>query len=149
MGFRKECYMQVRALRKLLTTHKDQAGIVNAAFQSQKQYTPSPSTNKELSKDYKIGSEDTLSKARDCLSKIEDPLWKQVCDDIINMMGPASLLKIWDSLLGEICFHSQSIEVFCKTKETAHFIQQYDFVILGSLHIYLPSIKTLRISVRD
>ena len=89
-------------------------------------------------------NEDHL-KAKTYLSTIEDSLWKYVCQYVINMMGPASFLKIWDSTLGEICFQDQSMEIHCQTEETAQFIQQYDFVILGSLHPYFPSLKKLSI----
>lgn len=89
------------------------------------------------------------SRAKKLLQAIQDPLWKHVCSDIINMMGPASLLKIADSTLGEVYFQSENIEVFCKCEETAKFIQQYDFVILGSLHSYLPTLKQLKTRIVD
>ena len=95
--------------------------------------------NSSLTRDY--------DKANKFLSTIEDPLWKHVCDYIINMMGPASLLRIEDSTLGEISSQDQSIEVHCKSEETAQFIQQYDFIILGSLQPYFPTLKELRVKI--
>lgn len=85
--------------------------------------------------------------ATNCLSTIDDPLWKHVCCDVINMMGAASFLKIWDSTLGDVCSQDQSLEIQCQTEETAQFIQQYDFVILGSLQPYLPALKQLRATI--
>ena len=82
-------------------------------------------------------------KATNCLSTIIDPLWKHVCREVIEMMGPASFFKIWKSTLGEVCLSDQSMEIHCPTEETAQFIQQYDFVILGSLHPYFPALKRL------
>ena len=93
----------------------------------------------------KRSAEEEHIKATNCLSTIEDPLWKLVCRDVINMMGPASFLKIWGSKLGEACFQNQSMDIHCQTKEVAQFIQQYDFVILESLHPYFPALKQLRI----
>ncbi len=95
--------------------------------------------NPSLSGDYE--------KANKFLSTLQDPLWKHVCDYIINMMGPASLLRIEGSSLGEIHSQGQSVEILCTSEETAQFIQQYDFVILGSLEPYFPTLKELRVKV--
>ena len=62
-------------------------------------------------------------------------------------MGPASVLKIWKSTLGEFTREDKSFDIVCETEETMQFIQQYDFVILGSLQQYLPSLKQLRVSI--
>lgn len=86
-------------------------------------------------------------KAATCLSSTDDPLWKHVCYDVIRMMGAASFLKIWNSTLGEVSSQDQSMEIHCPTEETAQFIQQYDFVILGSLQPYLPALKQLRAKI--
>lgn len=84
-------------------------------------------------------------KAKKYLSTIEDPLWKHVCCDVINMMGPASVLKIWNSTLGEVSSQAKDIEIYSPTEETSQFIQQYDFVILGSLQPYFPALKQIRV----
>ncbi len=96
-----------------------------------------------------ISSEEAYAKAENCLSTIIDPLWKHVCRDVIHTMGAASFLKIWDSTLGEFCTQDQSMEIHCQTEETAQFIQQYDFVILGSLQLYFPALKQLRIKINS
>lgn len=93
----------------------------------------------------KLSLDEDLTKSKICLSTIKDPLWKYVCCDVISMMGAASFLKIWDSTLGEVCSQDQSMEIHCQTEETAQFIQQYAFVILGSLKPYFPALKQLRI----
>ena len=79
-----------------------------------------------------------------CLSSIEDPLWKHVCRDVIHMMGAESFFKIWNSTLGSVHSQDQSLDIHCHTEETAEFIQQYDFVILGSLQSYFPALKELK-----
>ena len=162
--------MQGTALKKPLDIHQGPLNSLTAPLRAQK---PSPprfnkkdpsqesmanltfSSSKEIgvplllpqkqSQNATVLLEDDLTKATNCLSLIEDPLWKHVCRDVLNMMGALSLLKIWESTLGEISFQSKNIEIFCTTEEIATFIQQYDFVILGSLRSYLPALKKLRI----
>ena len=73
------------------------------------------------------------TKAENCLSQITDPLWQNICADLINMMGPASVLKIWESILGELSLQTEEMDITCKNEVIASFVQQYDFVILGSL----------------
>lgn len=89
------------------------------------------------------------TKANDCLSFIKDPLWLQVCREIITMMGPASLLKIWNSQLGEVSSNGKAIDIHCHNKETSDFVQQYAFVILGCLQPYFPTVKKLNVKTID
>ncbi|MBA3813299.1 MAG: hypothetical protein H0X26_02210 [Alphaproteobacteria bacterium] len=89
--------------------------------------------------------QDDHARAKDCLSLIPDPLWRDVCGDLIIMMGPASVLKIWKSTLGEFCPQDKALDFTCETEEAAAFAQQYDFVILGSLKRYFPALKQLRV----
>jgi hypothetical protein len=97
--------------------------------------------NKEMSAD------DIQSQAIHCLSLIKDPLWQHVCKDIINLMGPHCVLKIWDSRLGSFSASNQDIDIQCNTEDVAHFVQQYAFVILGSLQRYFPAIKDLQVKI--
>lgn len=83
--------------------------------------------------------------AKNCLSTIKDPLWRHVCQEIITMMGPASLLKIWNSHLGEVDSNKKIMEIQCPTEEASQFIQQYAFVILGCLQPYFPTLKKLNV----
>lgn len=77
------------------------------------------------------------------LSLIKDPLWNHVCTEVISMMGPRCNLKIWESRLGMISLDNKTIEIYCQTEELTRFLQQYDFVVLGGLQRYFPSIKEL------
>lgn len=86
--------------------------------------------------------------AQYCLSLIEDPLWKFVCTDITDMMGPSAVLKIWNSSLGSFSYQDKTIEVYCHAEEIAQFIRQYSFVILGSLQRYFPAMKDLKIKIK-
>ena len=89
--------------------------------------------------------DDVQSYAKHCVSLIEDPLWKKVCTELINMMGPESVLKIWNSNLGSLSSRTKTIDLSCQTKETAKLIQQYDFVILEILRRYFPALKEVRV----
>jgi hypothetical protein len=124
---------------KLMRAYKSRATL---SFSKEKSVHTTP--EKTLQHQNILVDEDCI-KAANCLSSIEDPLWKRVCRDVIRAMGAASFLKIWDSILGEFYPQDQSIEIHCQSEETAQFIQQYDFVILGSLQPYFPSLKHLRI----
>lgn len=88
---------------------------------------------------------ENIDNIEECISCIKDPLWKKICTDLICVMGPASVLKIWKSQLGEICPQGKGIDIMCETEEIAKFVGQYDFVILGSLHQYLPFLSHLRV----
>ena len=81
------------------------------------------------------------------LSLIKDPLWKSICIEMIDTMGPSSVQKIWNSTLGSYCSEADAMDLCCPTDETAQFINQYSFLILGSLQRYFPAIKTLKTKV--
>lgn len=78
------------------------------------------------------------------LSFIEDPLWKRVCREAIRLMGsPAH--QMGQARLGPLSPQDTTIELYCQTDKIASFLQQYDFVILGILREYFPSVKKLRV----
>ena len=91
----------------------------------------------------------TYSQAQRCLFLIEDPLWKRVCAEIVNMMGPPSVLKIGNCRLGSLSPQDKIIDLYCPTEEIAQFVEQYAFVILGSLQRYFPALKELRVRTED
>lgn len=90
-------------------------------------------------------NQEEFIKVKNCLSTIEDPLWGHVCQEVVTMMGPASFFKIWTSHLGEVCPQDKSLEIYCHTEEASQFIQQYAFVILGSLRVYFPALRKLNV----
>jgi hypothetical protein len=94
-----------------------------------------------------ISLEDSLSQAKSCLSRIQDPLWKSVCTEMVDIMGPSSVQKIWNSKLGSYCIEGKTMEFCCPTGEVAQFINQYSFLILGSLQRYFPTLKYLKVKV--
>lgn len=81
------------------------------------------------------------------ISSIRDPLWKNICKDLIKVMGSSSVLKIEKVRLGKFYSQDFGIDVICDTEETAKFVRQYDFVILGSLYQYFPDLKELRVKI--
>ena len=117
-------------------------------------YTLSSSTNEFFSsfpqqrtQSKKRSWDDVQSYAKHCISLIEDPLWKHVCTELINMMGPESVLKIWNSDLGFFSSGTKTIGISCQAKEAAQLIQQYDFVLLGVLRRYFPTLNKLRVVI--
>lgn len=95
----------------------------------------------------KFSFEDSHSQAKSYLSRIQDPLWKSVCTEMVDIMGPSSVHKIWNSKLGSYCTRGKTMEFCCPTDETAQFVNQYSFLILGSLQRYFPTLKHLIIKV--
>jgi len=95
----------------------------------------------------KISTDNIQSLANHYISLIEDPLWKSVCTEMTDLMGSSSVQKMWDSKLGAFCSESKSINLCCPTDEAAQFVNQYSFLILGSLQRYFPAIKTLKTKV--
>ncbi len=83
------------------------------------------------------------------ISLIEDPLWKSICTEMIDMMGASAVLKIYSSRLGSFSPQHKTIDLYCQTEETAQFTRQYSFVILGSLQRYFPTVKDLKIKINS
>lgn len=97
----------------------------------------------------KISLEDSHLQAKSCLSRIQDPLWKSVCTEMLDIMGPSSVHKIWNIKLGPYCAGSKIMEFYCPTLEAGQFTNQYSFLILGSLQRYFPTLKHLRVKVKQ
>ncbi|MDP3446206.1 MAG: hypothetical protein Q8T08_25375, partial [Ignavibacteria bacterium] len=101
-------------------------------------------SKKILSREFSpVESQHYNGQAKYYLSLIKDPLWKHVCTEVMDMMGPCCNLKIWESRLGAISLHNKAIEIYCQTEELTRLLQQYDFVVLGGLQKYFPAIKKL------
>jgi len=90
---------------------------------------------------------DLYAQAQQCLSLIEDPLWKRVCAEVLTMMGAGSMLKIWKTTLGSFSAEEKTVDLYCQTEEVALFIQQYSFVMIGIFCEYFPSVTTLRTKI--
>jgi hypothetical protein len=90
---------------------------------------------------------DLHPQAKLLLSHIKDPLWKKICFEVGKMMGTFAVQKIWNSKLGSFCPEDNVVDLCCPSEETAQFINQYSFLILGSLQHYFPAIKTLKTNV--
>ena len=91
--------------------------------------------------------EDSYSQAKFYLSRIQDPLWKSVCTEMLDIIGSSSVDKLWNSKLGTYYDIDKTMEFCCPTVEVAQFIDRYSFLILGSLQCYFPNLKYLRIKV--
>ena len=79
-------------------------------------------------------------------SLIKDPLWKRVCADAVNLMGPMAL-QISQVQLGAFSSKDQVADLYCETEEMSHFLQKYNFIILGSLQKYFPNLKELKVKI--
>ncbi|MBL8677338.1 MAG: hypothetical protein JNJ47_08020 [Alphaproteobacteria bacterium] len=99
-------------------------------------------------KKLELSLEDSHSQVKSCLSRIQDPLWKSVCTEMVDIMGPSSVYKIWNSKLGAYCAEGKTMEFYCPTVEVAQFINQYSFLIIGSLQRYFPILRHLKVKVR-
>jgi len=88
----------------------------------------------------------TVRSAKEHTLLMEDPLWKEVCTETVRMMGPLAQ-HIEQARLGSFSPQDKTIELYCQTDEVAQFIQQYTFIILGSLRRYFPALKELRVSI--
>ncbi len=105
----------------------------------------SPSFSQEHFQNKEVSFDKIQSQGRQYISLIEDPLWKQVCIEFINMMGSHFIPKIWDSRLGSLSPYDTSTSLYCQTEEVTWFAQQYSFVIVGILQRYFPTLKELRV----
>ena len=118
----------------------------NLTLSSTKQHSAYLFSHKSSQKE-KISVDDIQPLANHYISLIEDPLWKRVCSEVARIMGPFSILKLWGSQLGTFSAQSQAIDIQCKTKDEAQFVQQYAFIILGSLQCYFPTVKNLKVKI--
>lgn len=91
---------------------------------------------------------DLYYQANSYLSRITDPLWKKICLQVANMMGPFAILKIGGCQLGSLSPKDRALDFYCPTEEAVHFVNQYAFVILGELQQYFPELKELQIKVK-
>lgn len=157
------------SLKPRLDAHKSPVNVIAPSQERTNSSMPDAITNKDINKEFEEENQIELlgafskakkisrshaektvllkeehAKVNHYLSTIEDPLWKHVCHEVIEMMGPASFLKIWRSNLGPLSSQNTVLDITCETEETAAFIQQYDFVILGSLQGYFPVLKKIK-----
>jgi hypothetical protein len=80
----------------------------------------------------------------DYLSCIKDPLWKHICGEILNLMGPTAF-RITKAQLGVYSAQDKTLDLFCHTEELSQFLNHYHFVIFGSLRRYFPYLKELKV----
>lgn len=118
-------------------TRIKKTSLLGASFKYSSEDLNKPAPVKELLLDIQY------TQARRSILLIEDPLWRDICSDLMKTMGSPLVLKIWESQLEDFSAQSQQISLKCKTENTAQFVQQYAFVILGSLQRYFPSVKDL------
>ena len=85
------------------------------------------------------------SQAKQCVSLIEDPLWKHICTEFMHMMGPLSVLKIWKSRLSSVSPQHKTIYIHCEIVEESEFIKKYSFIILASLQKYFPAVRSIKV----
>ena len=77
------------------------------------------------------------------LSLIEDPLWRRVCSDILQLMGPIAA-QIFQVQLGVP--RDNVLDLYCETQEMVEFLKTYNFVVLATLQRYFPSLQRLNIT---
>ena len=91
-----------------------------------------------------LSEEEISSQANHHLSLIQDTLWKKVCIDVAHTMGQFSVLILWNTRLENISSQDKVANIYCSTEGAAQFLDQYAFVILGSLRQYFPALKEIR-----
>jgi len=80
------------------------------------------------------------------LCLVEDPLWKQVCTDLVKMLGDVPTARLEDCKLEDLSGHDKVANIRCSTEDIAQFLEDYVFVVLESLRQYFPALKELRIN---
>ena len=73
-----------------------------------------------------------------------DPFWELVCTEVIHFMGPAAQ-HIRHCKPEKISPKDKVVDLNCDTQEAALFVQQFDFIILGTLKPYFPALKRVRV----
>ncbi len=111
-------------------------------------HDPHHEFEQELLNSDQISFEEAYSQAKHRLSLIEDPLWKSVCTEMVDMMGPLAVLRMWNSSLGAFSHQHKTMDLYCQTEEIFQFICQYSFVVLGSLQRYFPMMKDLKVKIK-
>ena len=130
----KACLFFLKKIRPKLNPFSSKKSLSNTFF-------------KPISEDKEASIGEIHQQVNHFISLIEDPLWKSICTEMTDMMGPSAVLKMCDSRLGSFSHHHKTMELYCQTEERAQFTRQYSFVILGSLQRYFPTVKDLRIKI--
>lgn len=148
MGFQREPVFETNKKTPSLTLKKkvNNQLYLNFLANTEKLFTPEKYSYEFLYEDSQ--KEDGLNyKAQQCLDYIDDPLWKEVCAEVLRMMPPFIVLKIWNGRLGDLSSQNTSISLYCSAEEMANLAKAYDFVILASLQKYFPALKQIRVEV--
>ena len=71
-----------------------------------------------------------------------DPLWNNICGEVIHLMGPAAR-ALYQCILESVSADDREINLYCQTDQLARFVQKYDFLILAALNKYFPFLKKI------
>ncbi len=81
------------------------------------------------------------------ISQIQDPLWKRVCIDILNILGPVAFKDFWKINFLSVSLHGKKAHLACPSQSVAESIQKYHFVIVEALKKYYPSLFSIETQV--
>lgn len=74
------------------------------------------------------------------ISQIKDPLWKRVCIDILNILGPIAFKDFWKISFLNVSLQGRRAHLTCPSRRVAEAIEKYHFVIIEALKKYYPSL---------
>lgn len=111
------------------------------------------SSEKPIEDDYSLLSEETLNKykanAELKVSQIQDPLWQNVCDDILRILGPLAFKDLWKIKFISVSVEGKMAYFSCPNETLALTLQHYHFVIIGALKKFYPFLSSIEVEISE
>jgi len=89
------------------------------------------------------------AEAEEGISQIQDPLWRRVCLDALQILGPVAFNDLWKSKLITVSPKGKIAYLTCPNQSIVEKIEQYHFVIIAALKKFYPYLSSLEIELRE
>lgn len=87
--------------------------------------------------------------AEEGIAQIQDPLWRRVCVDILNILGPVAFKDLWRIKLTTVSPQGKRAYFECPNQDIAATIEHYHFVIIDALKKFYPFLSSIEAEVSE
>lgn len=85
--------------------------------------------------------------AEEGISRIQDPLWRRVCVDILQVLGPIAFKDLWKSKLITVSPQGRKIHLACPDQAIVDTIEKYHFVIMAAFKKFYPFLSSIEMEI--
>ena len=89
------------------------------------------------------------TEAEEGIARIEDPLWRKICLDILEILGPVAFKNLWKVKLVSVSSERRKAYLACPNRSVAASIEQYQFVVIGALKKFYPFLTSINIEISE